>query len=86
MNLKVSGKVQGVFFRAATKERADKLNIKGIVRNEPNGDVYIEAEGESEDVDHFVAWCKKGPAHAQVMTIVIEEAVKKGYVEFTILR
>jgi acylphosphatase len=60
-NIHVSGKVQGVFFRASAKEQADKTNIKGFVRNEPSGDVYIEAEGDDNELKSFLQWCKHGP-------------------------
>jgi len=53
LNIRVSGKVQGVFFRASTKEQADQLGVKGFVRNEPNGDVYIEVEGDEEKLKIF---------------------------------
>ncbi len=84
--IRVSGKVQGVFFRASTKEIADQLGLNGIVRNEPDGSVYVEAEGERGPLEAFAAWCKIGPMQAQVVTFVIEEAAPKGYVGFTILR
>ncbi len=82
----MSGKVQGVFFRASTKETADQLGLNGIVRNESDGSVYVEAEGERGSLEAFAAWCKMGPRKAQVVTFVIEEADPKGYVGFNILR
>jgi acylphosphatase len=45
-NIRISGRVQGVFFRASTKAKAEELGISGFVQNEPDGSVYIEAEGE----------------------------------------
>jgi acylphosphatase len=86
LNIRINGKVQGVFFRASAKDQADKMGVKGFVRNEPDGGVYIEAEGIEANVKQFADWCKKGPARAQVMTIVIEESAEKGYVEFRISR
>lgn len=62
----VTGKVQGVFFRKYTKEEADRLGLKGIVRNEPGGSVYIEAEGSKEQLDKFIAWCHKGSPSSRV--------------------
>ncbi|MEG0285670.1 MAG: acylphosphatase [Vagococcus sp.] len=58
----VSGKVQGVGFRYTTKMVADQLGILGIVRNEPNGDVYIEAQGEEQAMLAFIEAIKKSPA------------------------
>lgn len=55
INVTVSGRVQGVYFRASTKEVADSLGISGFVKNQPDGSVYLEAEGESEILDSFLA-------------------------------
>jgi acylphosphatase len=84
--IRIHGKVQGVFFRASARNQAIELGIKGFARNEPDGDVYIEAEGTEEALSRFVTWCKKGPPRAQVMTVVIEEGPEKSYVGFDILR
>lgn len=65
VNIRVSGKVQGVSFRESAKQMADDLGLTGFVRNEPNGSVYIEAEGEEASIEKFVAWCKEGPEHAK---------------------
>lgn len=62
----VRGKVQGVFFRASTKDQADQLGICGWVRNNYDGSVTIEAEGEELFVEKFVAWCHQGPSRAKV--------------------
>jgi len=78
--------VQGVFFRASTREKAVELGIKGIVRNEPDGGVYIEAEGGEENLSRFIEWCRHGPAHAKVMTFVIAEQAERAYVDFRIVR
>jgi acylphosphatase len=85
-SIKVSGVVQGVFFRASTKAQADALDIKGLVRNEPDGSVYIEAEGDEHNLDAFVQWCRKGPPRASVEKCQIEERPAKGYGKFTIER
>lgn len=84
--IKVSGKVQGVFFRASTKEQADLLGINGIVRNEKDGSVYIEAEGDSTTLNQFVEWCKVGPPHAVVTEVRIGEVESKQFSSFRILR
>jgi acylphosphatase len=64
--IKVSGKVQGVFYRASTKDQADALGILGFVRNEPDGSVYIEAEAEETAMNRFIDWCRQGPRMARV--------------------
>ena len=86
LSIRIGGKVQGVFFRASAKRMADQLGVSGIVRNEPDGSVYIEAEAKAEILDQFVDWCRRGPSGAQVMTFVISHLPEKGYVGFQILR
>lgn len=86
INIKVSGKVQGVFYRASAKEKADELKVKGFVRNEPNGDVYIEAEASEELLYKFIKWCSQGPARAVVEHIEAIPADYTGYSSFDIKR
>ncbi|WP_343667794.1 acylphosphatase [Chitinophaga sp.] len=68
----VKGKVQGVFFRTNTKRTADGLDIKGQVKNLPDGSVWIAAEGEEAPMEAFIAWCRQGPPLAKVTGITIE--------------
>ena len=85
--IKVSGKVQGVFFRVSAKQRADVLSVTGFVRNERDGTVYIEAEGEEDAITEFIEWCKVGPAGAQVDECNIQlHSEVKTFRNFTILR
>ncbi|MBK5278051.1 MAG: acylphosphatase [Bacteroidia bacterium] len=82
----VSGKVQGVFYRASAKEKAKEIGVKGLVRNEPSGNVYIEAEATAEALTEFVDWCKSGPARAQVQHVEVVRGEEKGFKSFDILR
>jgi acylphosphatase len=66
VHLVVSGRVQGVWFRASTRREADRLGLTGWVRNLPDGRVEAVAEGKSELLDDFVRWCGHGPPHARV--------------------
>jgi acylphosphatase len=84
--IKVSGRVQGVFYRASTAEVAEQLGLRGFVRNEPNGAVYIEVEGDEEQLDQFVTWCEQGPRLAKVDTVDIEEAPLVGFKTFEVRR
>jgi acylphosphatase len=86
LSIHISGKVQGVFFRASTKEKADELGVTGMVRNEKNGSVYIEAQGEQEQLEEFVKWCRRGPQHARVDAVDVSEISFKDYKQFTIER
>lgn len=81
----IFGKVRGVFFRASAKQQADALGVVGFAQNQPDGSLYIEAEGEEEALDKFVNWCKKSPPLARVEFVEIEEGRPKGYSEFKVL-
>ena len=86
VKITVAGRVQGVFYRASTKSKADELGIKGIVRNERDGSVYIEAEAEEELLEKFVAWCRQGPAQAKVEQVEITLIRFTGFKSFEIQR
>lgn len=85
-NIIVTGKVQGVFFRKYTKEEADRLQVRGLVRNEPDGSVYIEAEGEEDAVDTLIKWCWKGSPSSKVENVIITKEEPKGFDDFRIDR
>ena len=82
----VSGKVHGVFYRASANEKANELVIKGFVSNEPNGDVYLEAEAEEDMVYKFIKWCNIGPARAKVYHMDAVPGEVMGYSSFDIKR
>lgn len=69
----VSGRVQGIFFRANTKKVAEKLGVKGWVRNLPDGRVEVVAEGEANAVDRLVAYLRKGPMLARVEDVDVKK-------------
>ncbi len=62
----ITGRVQGVFFRASTRDMADGLGLKGYVRNLPDGSVEAVFEGLREQLEKAVDWCRKGPPGAVV--------------------
>jgi acylphosphatase len=64
--LSIQGKVQGVGFRYFLKQKADLLQISGFAKNRPDGTVYVEAEGDSEQLELFIHFCQKGPSYAWV--------------------
>lgn len=82
----VSGKVQGVFYRASTVEKAAELGLRGFAQNLPDGRVLIEAEGEEESLQKLVQWCKKGPSRAVVANVVVQEGEMKNYSDFSVRR
>jgi acylphosphatase len=83
-NIKVTGKVQNVGFRYATLQSAQKHNIKGFVQNQHDGSVYIEAEGDDPEINHFLQWCYEGPTWARVENVSVSESNTESYEEFTI--
>jgi|TARA_B100001971_G_C18122146_1_gene500024 acylphosphatase len=76
----VKGSVQGVFFRSNTKETAIKLGLKGYVKNLDGGSVEIVAEGNEDEINELIEFCKKGPGSAQVEDVEIE--FEKPKIEF----
>jgi acylphosphatase len=83
----VQGTVQGVFYRQFVKEHAEKLKLRGFVRNTPKGEVEVVVEGHPEDIGRLVGLLKEGPQHSQIRDVLIEEKKWSGdYSEFKILR
>lgn len=80
------GRVQGVWFRAGTKERADELGILGWVKNRPEGTVEIHAEGEKKQLENFITWCRKGTPAANVTSLDLNPATLQNFSSFEIVR
>lgn len=86
INIKITGKVQGVFFRASTKAVADHMGVKGLVKNEKDGTVYIEAEADAVTLDMFLDWCREGPEKAKVENVTVEDGEPKNYRNFEVVK
>ena len=85
--IKVTGTVQGIFFKNFTKENAEKLNLKGFVRSLEDGNLEVFAEGEKESIIKLITILKQGPQHSQIRNIDIEERRWSGDLkDFKILR
>ena len=82
----ISGRVQGVFFRATCARRASALGLAGWVRNASDGSVEAVFEGPAEDVDAIVAWCRTGPSRARVEDVRITEEPPTGERGFRVTR
>lgn len=82
INISVHGKVQGVFFRMTALTKAIELNVTGSVQNKADGSVYIEAEGDSENIETFVKWCEIGPEKAIVSEINVQEKALRNFSAF----
>ena len=72
----VTGRVQGVGFRWATLEEAERLGLSGSVRNEPDGSVHVEVEGERSA--ELLEWLRRGPPHAHVDNIELRDIPETG--------
>lgn len=86
LDITIKGKVQGVFFRGATKAVADQLGVKGYVRNEANSDVFIAAEGDKVSLEMFLDWCNEGPENARVTSVESHEGELKNYRNFEVTK
>jgi acylphosphatase len=83
----VSGKVQGVYYRQNTAEKAQELGIVGWVRNLSDGRVESVLEGLDIDIDKMLGWCKSGPKDAMVTDIkIMKEDYKKEFSTFDIIK
>lgn len=78
VRIKVNGRVQGVFFRAHTQEKAASLGLTGWVRNTENGGVEALAEGDKKSLEALLLWCHKGPPSAKVNSVDVEWANATG--------
>ena len=81
----LSGTVQGVFFRDFVKENAEKLNVRGFVRNLSDGRLEILAEGKDENVNMLLVKCRSGPNQSYVKNVEIEELKHQGFDSFKVL-
>ena len=74
----IRGLVQGVFFRASTRDEAVRLGVGGWVRNLPDGGVQALFEGEKKKVEEIIGWCHKGPPGARISKVEISWEDYKG--------
>lgn len=84
--INVKGIVQGVWFRKYTKDEAERLGLKGFVKNEINGNVYTEVEGPKMDVNDFIKWIHKGSPRSKVEKVSYEKGDFIGFESFKITR
>lgn len=86
IELLISGKVQGVFYRASTKEKANELGLTGWVRNMPDGSVLVRASGNEQALAQLENWCHKGPERAIVTQVVRSSLPEEHFTGFTVIR
>lgn len=85
VHLIITGKVQGVFFRASAKDVAEKYEVKGWIKNTESGAVEALVTGEPYNIDEFVNWCKEGPEKAKVDHVAVTQKPKMKFPAFEIL-
>lgn len=85
VRLYISGTVQGVFFRQFVKDNADKLGVKGFVRNLEDRRIEIFLEGDTEKVDGMIAICKRGPTHSNLRKVEEKEDKFQDFKDFRIV-
>jgi acylphosphatase len=73
VEIRVTGKVQGVYYRASARERAAALGLSGTAENQDDGSVVLHMRGSRDAIDRFVAWCREGPPRARVDDVLITE-------------
>jgi acylphosphatase len=84
VDVRITGRVQGVSFRYWTQQRARDLGVAGWVRNEPDGTVAGHFEGAPDAVDALVAWCHDGPPAAHVDRVAVVESGASGATGFVV--
>jgi acylphosphatase len=82
--VRVVGRVQGVFFRVETRDRARSLGLSGWVRNSPDGTVEAAFEGERDRIESMITWCRRGPSGAVVQDVDVKWAEPTGEQGFRI--
>ena len=82
--VRVSGRVQGVFFRAGTRDEARSLKVSGWVRNCSDGSVEAHVEGKEDVVDQLIDRLREGPPHARVDQVNVVDAAVEGLTTFEV--
>ncbi|OYT27502.1 MAG: acylphosphatase [Candidatus Altiarchaeales archaeon ex4484_96] len=82
----VSGRVQGVFYRANTRDKARELGLTGWVRNTSDGRVEAVFQGEKEKLKQMIKWCHRGPGYAKVSDVKVDYLKPEGDLENFIIR
>jgi acylphosphatase len=86
VHLVIKGKVQGVFFRATARDVAQALDVKGWVKNTPEGAVEVLATGSEDAVQQFIEWCKRGPDKAVVSAVAVSPRSEEFFADFRIVK
>jgi acylphosphatase len=85
-HLLISGKVQGVFFRETSRRLAEKLNVKGWIKNTSDGNVEALVTGDENALNDFVNFCKEGPERAAVDEVKVSKQQRIDFDKFEVIR
>ena len=86
MELKITGKVQGVWYRGSTQKEARRLGLRGWVKNEEDGSVTARVAGPELSVRKLIEWCRQGPEMARVDEVLVKQADSATFKDFKIIR
>lgn len=86
VHLLITGKVQGVFFRESARKLAEKLNIKGWIKNRPDEKVEAMISGDESDINDFINWCHTGPERAEVADVIVSQQSESKFEKFKVIR
>jgi acylphosphatase len=85
VRLYIIGSVQGIFFRSFVKQNAEKLDVRGFIRNLEDGRLEVFLEGDADKVNQMVKICEKGPKHSQIRDVQIKKEPFQDFRNFKIL-
>ena len=85
-HLKILGKVQGVFYRASAKKKAEELEISGWIKNASDGSVEAMITGSDQQISNYIQWCKSGPDKANVEDVQVTDQELEQFHSFKIKR
>ena len=83
-SITITGQVQGVYYRQATRKKASELGLTGVVKNNPDGSVNILATGPDDQLNELIEWCKEGPPNAIVLDVQVEPLTLQSFRDFSI--
>lgn len=86
VRMRISGRVQGVYYRDSCRQMAQRLGVDGWVRNRHDGTVEVVAEGSRDDVGALAAWCRQGPPRAVVDRVEFFDEEPEGLQGFRVTR
>ena len=86
VHLLISGKVQGVFYRATARQKAESLGLHGWIKNTPDNHVEATVSGTPEAVESFIDWCWQGSPRAEVSHVAVTPMPDGGFTGFNVIR